>query len=137
MRVRLVWRRGGVEGRGRGGEGVVVQSNSPRPPRRQHREGTPFLVSSETSGRLQQRDNAAGGWEESTLHRGGSNGVSCARDDRRQVSFPAGELLNRLVGDMKHDSVLGGCMPRPPPGEKTSHEETLGFGRGYDDGGAE
>ena len=126
---------------GRGGEGrggVVVQSNSPRPPRRQHRGGTPFLMSGETSERLQQRDDAAGGWEDSTFHCGGSNGVSCARDDRRQVSFPAGGLVNRLVGDVKHGSVLGGCMlPQPPPGGKTSHEETLGFGRGYDDGGAE
>jgi hypothetical protein len=57
------------------GGGVVVQSESPRPPRRQHRGGTPFLMSGETSERLQQRDDAAGGWEDSTFHCGGSNGV--------------------------------------------------------------
>ncbi len=50
---------GGVS---RGGGGVV-HSNGPNPPRRhwQHQEGTPVLVSSETSGWSQQRDDAAGG----------------------------------------------------------------------------
>ena len=78
--------------------GGEVQSGSPRPPRRQHRGGTPILMSGETSGRLQQRDDAAGGGEGSTLPRGGSDGVSCACDGRQQVPFPAGGLSDRLVG---------------------------------------
>jgi hypothetical protein len=45
----------------RGGGEVVVQPNIPLPPRRQHRGGTPLLSSGETSERLQQRDDAAGG----------------------------------------------------------------------------
>jgi hypothetical protein len=61
---------------GVGVEGGVVQSNGPRPHLRQHRGGTPSLVSSETSGRSQQRGNAASGGEGRTPHRGGSNGVS-------------------------------------------------------------
>ena len=106
---------GGVVGWG----GVVVRSDGPRPPRRRHRGGTPVLVSSETSGRLQQRGDAAGGGEDRTLHRGGSNGVSCTRgDDRWQVSSSAGGRSDRLVGGMTHGLGLGGCALRPPPREQ-------------------
>ena len=82
------------------GEGMVtvVQSESPRPPRRQHRGGTPTLTFDETSRRTQQRGDAAGGGDGSTLHRGGSDGVSCANGDRQQVSIPAGGLSDKLVG---------------------------------------
>ena len=38
--------------------GGVVQSDSPRLPRRQHRGGTPLLTSGEASERLQLRDGA-------------------------------------------------------------------------------
>ncbi len=52
----------GVSGAGGWGGGederAVVGSGSPRPPQRQHRGGTPFLTSSEASGRSQQRDCA-------------------------------------------------------------------------------
>ena len=94
-----VWRGGLVGGVGWGGVGVgVVQSDSPRPPRRRHRGGTPVLVSSETPERLQQRDDAAGGREGLALHLGGSDGVSCTRCGRQQVSFSAGGQSDRLVG---------------------------------------
>ncbi len=80
-----------------GGE-VVVQSKSPRPPERHHRRGTPTLASDETSRRTQQRCDAAGGGDGSTLYCGGPNGVSCANGDRQQVSIPAGGLSDKLVG---------------------------------------
>ncbi len=50
----------------------------PRPPRLRHQGGKQVQVSSETSEMLRQRDDAAAGGEGRTLHRGGSNGVSCA-----------------------------------------------------------
>ena len=72
----------GVSGAGGGGgdedERAVVGSGSPRPPRRQHRGGTPVPTSSEASGRFQQLGCAAGGGE-GKAHRDGSDGVSCAR----------------------------------------------------------
>ena len=111
----------GVSGEwGGGGEvgGVIVQSDSPRPPRWQHRGGPPILMPSETPGRLRQRGGAAGGGEGRTLHRGSSDGVSCARGDRQQVSCSAGGLWDRLVGDMKHGLGSGGCVLQPPPGEE-------------------
>ncbi len=70
--------------------GLVVRSDGPRPPRRWHRGGMPFLVPSKTSGRLQERDNASSGGEDCTLNCGGSYGVSCARGGRWQVSSSAG-----------------------------------------------
>ena len=96
---------------------VVVRSDSPRPPWRQHRGGRSesVLVSSETSGRLQQRDDAAGGEEDRTLHHGGTDGVSSARGDRQLVSSSASGRSDRLVGDMKHGLGSGGCTLRPPP----------------------
>ena len=103
-----------MEGGGGGGGGV----DSPRPPRRQHRGGTSGLVSSETAGRLQQRDDAAGGDEDLTLHHGGTDGVSCARDDGQLVSSSTSGLSDKLVGDMKHGLGSGGCALRPPPREK-------------------
>ncbi len=89
MRVRGVSR-----GWGGGGEVgcVIVRSDSPRPPRWQHRGGSPILMPSETPGRLQQRGDAAGGGEGRMLHRGSFDGVSCARGDRQQVSCSAGGL---------------------------------------------
>jgi hypothetical protein len=100
--VWAVWGGVGLVGWGWGGVGwgggVVVQSDGPRPPRRRHRGGTPVVVSSETPERLQQRDDAAGGREGRALHRGGSDGDSCVRCDRQQVSLSAGGLSNRLVG---------------------------------------
>ena len=102
-------------GGGEGGGGMIVRSDSPRPPRRQHRGGSPVVVSGATPGRLRQRDDTAGGGEDHTLHRGSSDGVSCTRDDRQQVSSSAGRLSDRLVGDMKHDLGLGGRTLPPPP----------------------
>jgi hypothetical protein len=99
---------------GRGG----VQSDDPRPPRRQHWGGTPCLVSSEISRQSQQRGDAASGGEGRMPHRGGSDGVSCARCDRRQVSSSAGELSGRSVDDMKYGLGLGGCALQPPPREE-------------------
>ena len=92
------WGGVGLAGQGRGEGGVVVQSDSPRPPRRRHRGGTPVLVSGEAPRRLQQRDDAGGGREGLVLHRGDSDGVSCARCDRQQVSLSAGGLSDRLEG---------------------------------------
>jgi hypothetical protein len=61
-------------------------------------------------------DDAAGGGEDRLSHCGGSDGVSCARGDRRQVS--TNELSDR---DMKYGLGLGGCGLQPPPREeKTS-----------------
>ena len=109
-----------------GGRGVVVRSDSPRPLRRQHRGGSSGLVSSETSGRLQQRDDAAGGEEDRTLHHGGTDGISCASGDRQQVSVSASGLSDRLMGDMKHGLGSGGCVPRPPPGGENSSRRNPG-----------
>ena len=79
-------------GGGRGGGRMIVRSDSPHPPRWQHRGGPPILMPSETPGRLRQRGGAAGGGEGRMLHRGSSDGVSCARGDRQQVSCSAGGL---------------------------------------------
>jgi hypothetical protein len=70
---------------------VIVRSDSPRPPRWQHRGGTPILMPSETPGRLRLRHggDAASGGEGRMLHRGSSEGVSCARGDGQQVSCSA------------------------------------------------
>jgi hypothetical protein len=128
-----------------GGWGIV-RNDGPRPPRRRHRGGTPVLVSirltsrltsrltastvppalvsGETSGRLQQRDGAAGGGEDRARHRGGSDGVSCSRGDRQQVSCSAVGLSvrvsDRLVGAMKRGTLLGTCELRPPSWEEKS-----------------
>ncbi len=59
-------------GGGWGWRGRVVQSYGPRPPS----AAAPGLVSSETSGRSQQHDDAASGGEGRTPHRGCFNGVS-------------------------------------------------------------
>ncbi len=114
------------------GKGEGGQSNGPRPPRLQHRGGTPVLVSesSEASGRSRQRGDAARDGEDRTPHRGGSDGVSCVRGDRLQVSSFACGLSDRSVGDMKYGLGLGGCVLRPPPGKGkilTSKPVTLGF----------
>ncbi len=55
-------------------------------------------------GQLLQRDDAAGGGEDRTLHHGSSDhdGVSCASGDRQQVSCSAGGISDSLVCDMKH-----------------------------------
>ena len=100
VRVCVVWSASGVSvWRDLGGRRMVVRSESPRPPRRQHRKGTPTLTSEyETSGRLQQRGDAAGGGDGSTLHRGSTDGVSCANGNRQQVPFPASGLSDKLVG---------------------------------------
>jgi hypothetical protein len=74
------------------GVGGVVQSDGPRPPLRQHGGSTLGLVSSETSGR--SRDAASSSGEVRTPHRGGSDGVSCARGDR---SSSSGEISDRSV----------------------------------------
>jgi hypothetical protein len=113
-----------LAGAGWGWRGRVVQSYGPHPPRRQHRRGTPVLVSSETSGLSQQSDDAASGGEGRTPHRGSSDGVSCACGDRRQpeVSSSAGELSDRSVVDMKYGLGLDKRAFRPAPGRKTSHE---------------
>jgi hypothetical protein len=106
-----------VEWGGWGG-GMIVRSDSPRPPRRRHRGGTPVLMPNEASKRLQQCDDTASGGEGRVVHRGSSDDVSCARDDRQQVPCSAGGLSDRLVGDMEHGSVLGGCELRLPPWEE-------------------
>ncbi len=117
--------------RGSGWGGEVVESGSPRPPRRRHREGTPVLMSSEASGRSRQRDGAAGGEEGYTPHRDGSDGISFARGDRRQVSSSAGGLSDRSVGDMTYGLGLGGCALRlPPREERPLTRKTLGFDGG-------
>ncbi len=74
-----------------GGVGrVVVRSSSPRPPRRQHRGGSPVVASDATPGRLRQRDDTAGGGEGwRARNRGSSDGVTCTRDDRQQVPCSA------------------------------------------------
>ena len=101
-----------------GGRGVVVRSDSPRPLRRQHRGGSSGLMSSKTSGRLQQRDDAAGGEEGRTLRPGGTDGVSCVGGGRQLVFSSASGLSDRLIGDMKHGLGSSGCVLRPPPGEE-------------------
>jgi hypothetical protein len=93
----------------------VVQSDGPRPSWGQHGGGKPILESIKTSG-----DDATSGGR--TPHRGGPDGVSCARGDRLQVFSSAGELSDRPVDDMKYGLGLGECAPRPPPRRKTSHE---------------
>ncbi len=98
----------GVSGAGGGGgdedERAVVGSGSPRPPRRQHRGGTPVPT---------------------------SDGVSCARGGGLQASSSAGGLWDRLVGDMTYGLELGGCALRPPPREEKSLTRvTLGFDGG-------
>ncbi len=133
----------GVSGAGGGGGGederAVVGSGSPRPPRRQHRGGTPVPTPSEASGRSQQRGCAAGGGE-GTAHRDGSNGVSFARGGGLQAFSSAGGLSDRSVGDMTYGLELGGCALRPPPREENpSRGKPLGFDGGggrYGDGGA-
>ena len=123
---------GAVGGRGDEDERAVVGSCSPRPPRRQHREGTPVPTSSEASGRSQQRGCAAGGGE-GMAHRGSSDGVSCTRGGGLQASSSAGGLSDRLVGDMTYGLELGGCALRPPPREENpSRGKPLEF----DGGGA-
>jgi hypothetical protein len=79
---------------GEGGEVgcVIVRSDSPRPPRRQHRGGSPVVASDATPGRLRQRDDTAGGGEGRARNRGSSDGVTCTRDDRQQVPCSAGGL---------------------------------------------
>ena len=127
------------------GGGAVVGSGSPRPPRRQHRGGTPVPTSSEASGRSQQRGCAAGGGE-GMAHRGSSDGVSCTRGGALQASSSAGGLSDRLVGDMTYGLELGGCALRlctalrpPPREEKPLTRKTLGLDGGcgrYGGGGA-
>ncbi len=91
----------GVSGADGGGGGederAVVGSGSPRPPRRQHRGVTPVPTPSEASDQSQQRGCAAGGGK-GTAHRGGSDGVSCARGGGLQASSSACGLLDRRTG---------------------------------------
>ena len=79
-------------GGGRGGGRMIVRSDSPRPPRRQHRGGSPVVASDATPGQLRQRDDTAGGGEGRARDRGSSDGVTCTRDDRQQVPCSAGGL---------------------------------------------
>ena len=79
---------GGVGGWGWGG----WLCSSPRPPRRQHRGGSPVVASDATPGQLRQRDDTAGGGEGRARDRGSSDGVTCTRDDRQQVPCSAGGL---------------------------------------------
>ncbi len=83
---------------GLSGEGGWLCSLSPRAhvPPGGNRGGTPTLTSDETSRLTQQRGDAAGGGDGSTLHRGGSDGVSCSNGDRQQVSIPAGGLSDTI-----------------------------------------
>jgi hypothetical protein len=93
--------------------------------------GTPVLVSSKTSRRSRQRDDAASGREGQTPHRGGSDGVSCAHGDRLQVSSSAGEPSDRSVVDMKYGLGLGECALQSPPREENlARGMTLGFDNG-------
>ncbi len=87
----------------RGDQAVTAHTTSVPPPS----AATPRGSTESTPGRLWQRDGAAGGGEDRTLHRGSSDGVSCARDDRQQVPCLAGGLLDRLIGDMEHDLGSG------------------------------
>ena len=119
---------------------MVVRPDSPRPLRRQHRGGTPVLVPGEASRRLQQRGDTAGGGEDRVCRRGSSDGDSCVREGRQQVSSSTGGLSGGLVGGMKHGLELGDCALRLPPREENlSRGKPLGFDDGhgrYGDGGA-
>jgi hypothetical protein len=97
------------------GGGLVVQSDDPRLLLRKHRG---VLVSSGTSCRLQQRDNVSCGEEGRMPYPGGSDGVSCASGDRRQVTSSASGLSDRSVGDMTDGYGLGGCALQSPPGRE-------------------
>jgi hypothetical protein len=68
-----------------------------RLPSRQH-----WCPARHQGGSSSVRDGAAGSGEGRTRHRAGSDGVSCARGVRQQVSGSAGGLSDRLVGGMKH-----------------------------------
>ncbi len=96
----------------------VVQPDGPRPLRRQHRGGTPVLVPGEASRRLQQRGDTAGGGEDRVCRRGSTNGDSCVREDRQQVSSSNGGLSDGLVDGMKHGLDLGECSLRLPAREE-------------------
>ncbi len=91
----------GVSGAGGGGGGederAFVGSCSPRPPRRQHRGGTPVPTPSEASGLSQQCGCAACGGE-GTAHRDGSDGISCAHGGGLQASSSSGGLSERSPG---------------------------------------
>jgi hypothetical protein len=97
---------------------VVVRPDGPRPLRRQHRGGTQVLMPGEASRRLQQRGNTSGGGEDRVCRRGSSDGDSCVREGRRQVSSSTSGLSGGLVGGMNHGLELGECAPRLPPREE-------------------
>jgi hypothetical protein len=69
--------------------------------------GTPVLVPGEASRQLQPRGDTAGD----------TDGDSCVREDRQQVSSSTGKLSGGLVGGMKHGLELGECVLRLPPRE--------------------
>ncbi len=75
--------------------------------------------------------------ERGTAHRGGSDGVSCARGGGLQASSG---LSDRLVGDTAYGLELGGCaLPPSPRGGKPLTRKPLGFDGGcgrYGGGGA-
>ena len=85
-----------------------MRPDSPRPLRRQHRGGTPVLVPGEASRRLQQRGDAAGGGEDRVCRRGSSDGDSCVREGRQQVSSSTGGLssANSAVLNFKNLDIF-------------------------------
>jgi hypothetical protein len=99
---------------------LVGLPDGPRPLLRQHRGGVPILVSDEASRWLQQRCATAGGGEDhwQVCCRGSSDGESCVREDRRQLSSSIGDLSGGLVSGMKHGLELGDCALRLPQREE-------------------
>ena len=83
-------------------------------------------------GRLQQRDNAAGGCKGLTLERRCSCRVSCAGNNKQRVPSSACGTSDWLVKIIKHGShglALGGCgvLLQTPPAGKAMQWETLGI----------
>jgi hypothetical protein len=71
----------------------------------------------EASRWLQPRGDTAGGGEDRVRRRGSTDGYSCVREDRQQVSSSAGGQSGGLVGGMKHGLELGECVLLLPPRE--------------------
>ena len=90
------------------------------------------------NGDIQHCGDTAGGGEDRACRRSSSDGDSCVREGRQEISSSTDGLSGRLVGGMKHGLELGDCALRLPPRGETSREETLGFDNGhgrYGDGG--
>ncbi len=101
-----MWGMCGVVSKEEGGWGpwgLVGLPDGPRPLLQQHQGGMPILVSDEASRWLQQRCATAGGGEDhwQVCCRGSSDGESCVREDRRQVSSSIGDLSGGLVGGIE------------------------------------